>query len=278
MAEIYSNGEKLTDTFDLPWLIFTLGENAYAVNSKYINGIEMKPAKITPLPEAPDIYCGLVERRGEVYPLLNMRKTFHFPTIDEETENFVKMMEQRKNDHLYWIDRLEKCVETGERFDLATDPRLCAFGKWYDKFVAENRAAGLSLKKVEEPHRKLHSMAPEVIKLVESGQIDKAKKMIAIAREDYVPKVLKVLDEAEHAYRSTFRETVVVLSDGIQMLGLLVDRVLAVDKITAINGSSSMNLLMQSKYFESVARNDKFDMEILVVNEDELLKLSDVEK
>lgn len=278
MAEIYSNDAKLNDTMELPWLIFTLGENAYAINSKYVNGIEMKPSKITPLPEAPDIYCGLVERRGEVYPLLNMRKTFHFPTIDEEVAAFAETMEQRKKDHLYWIDKLESCVETGEKFNLATDPRLCAFGKWYDNFIAENRSAGLNLKKVEEPHKKLHEMAPEVIELAENGQLDKARKLIAIAREDYVPRVLKVLDEAEHAYRSTFRETVVVLSDGIQMLGLLVDRVLAVDKVTFINGSGNMNLLMQSKFFESVARNDKFDMEILVVNEDELLKLSDVEK
>lgn len=269
---------EIVDIAELPWLIFTLGGNAYAVNSRYVNGIEMKPSNITPLPEAPDIYCGLVERRGEVYPLLDMRKTFHFPSVDEEVESFMNTMEQRKKDHINWVDTLERCAETGEPFILATDPHKCAFGIWYDNFIKHNTSAGLHIKKIEEPHRKLHELANDVFEASENGESEKVRALIKKAREDYVPKVISVLDESEYAYRSTFKETVVVLSDGVQMLGLLVDEVLAVDKIEPITGSGNMNLLMQSRFFEGVARNDKVDLEILIVDEDELLKLSDVEK
>ncbi len=262
---------------DLPWLIFTLSGNAYAVNSKYVNGIEMKPGSVTPLPEAPDIYCGLVERRGEVYPLLNMRKTFHFPTVDDETAAFRNLMEQRKQDHIRWIETLEKCVETGEKFTLATDPHKCAFGIWYDQFIQNSHSANFHIKKVEEPHRLLHESAAAVMNAVGQGDKETALKILKKDRDEYVPKVLAVLDEAENAYKSTFRETVVVLSDGEQMLGLLVDEVLAVDKIESVQGSHSMNLLLQSKFFEGIARNDRIDLEILIVDEDELLKLSDVD-
>ena len=92
-----------------------------------------------------------------------------------------------------------------------------------------------------------------------------------------MPKVLAAIDEAENAYKSTFKETVVVLTEGEQTIGLLVDKVLAVDKISFINGGGSMNLLMQSKYFCNVARCARFDMEILVIDESELLTLSDVD-
>ena len=37
-----------------------------------------------------------------------------------------------------------------------------------------------------------------------------------------------------------------------------------------------MNLLSQSRFFKRVVQNDKIDMEILIVDEEELLKLSDV--
>ncbi len=271
------NAATAEEAVDLPWLIFTLDGNAYAVNSKYVSGIEMRPGDVTPLPDAPDIYCGLVERRGEVYPLLDMRKTFHFLSIDEEIEKFKKMMEQRKQDHINWVDALERCVSSGEKFTLATDPHKCAFGIWYDKFTKENHSASFHIKKIEEPHRLLHESASAVIRAVENGDKETAARLLKKDREDYVPKIISILDEAENAYRNTFRETVVVLSDGTQMLGLLVDEVLAVDKIEPVTGSNNMNLLLQSKFFEGTARNDKINLEILIVDEDELIKLSDVD-
>ena len=277
MADFLNAVNGFDEASELPWLVFTLGQNAYAVNSKFVNGIEMKPKNIVPLPEAPDTYCGLVERRGEVYPLLDMRKTFRFPTLDEETERFRAMMEQRKKEHIEWVDTLEHCAETGELFTLATDPHQCAFGMWYDSFSKDNNSAAILLRSVEAPHAKLHETAHEILSAVQNGDKETAKRLIHRARKEYVPKIIEIIDESEHAYKSTFKETVVVLKDGDQMLGLLVDRVLAVDKLHFIEGSANLKLLRQSRFFCTVARNDRVNMEILVINENELLKLSDVD-
>ncbi len=265
------------ENVELPWLIFLLNKNAYAVNSKYVNGINMRAEDITPLPDAPDIYRGLVKVRDEVCPLLDMRKLFHFLSLDEETAVFKEMMEQRKRDHIKWMDTLEQCVKNGEKFTLTTDPHKCAFGMWYDKFISDNHSAGFHIKKVEEPHRLLHESAPKIISAAEQGDMKTAERLLKKARNEYVPKILSVIDESENAYRSTFRENVVFLSDGEQMLGLLVDEVIAVDKVEPVTGSSSMNLLLKSRFFEGIARNDKIDLEILIIDEDELLKLSDVD-
>lgn len=276
MADLYNN-ENINVAEDLPWLIFTLDDKAYAVNSKFVNGIEMKPKIVTPIPEAPEAYCGVVQRRGEVYPLLDMRKVFHFSTLDEEAADFRVMMEQRKADHVNWVNTLEHCVETGETFTLATDSHKCALGLWYDEFTQSHPSASVLLKKIEEPHRKLHDTACEVFAAADKGDKETIAKLIKRVRTDYMPKVIAAIDDAENAYKSTFKETVVVLTEGDQMLGLLVDKVLAVDKISFINGGGSMNLLLQSKYFCNVARCARFDMEILVIDERELLTLSDVD-
>ncbi len=276
MEEKYSAAEN-EEVVELPWLIFTLNKNAYAVNSKYVSGINMRAENVTPLPDAPDIYRGLVQIREEVCPLLDMRKLFHFLSLDEETAMFREMMEKRKQDHIKWMDTLEQCARTGEKFTLTTDPHKCAFGMWYDKFVSENHSAGFHIKKVEEPHRLLHESAPLILKAVEQGDTQTVERLLKKAREEYVPKILSVIDDSENAYRGTFRENVVFLSDGEQMLGLLVDEVLAVDKIEPVNGSTNMNLLLQSRFFEGTARNDKIGLEILIVDEEELLKLSNVE-
>ncbi len=261
---------------ELPWLIFTLNEQAYAVNSKYVNGIAMKPDTVTTLPDAPDIYCGLVERMGDVYPLLNMRKTFHFPSVDDEAEEFGKMIEQRKNDHIRWIETFERCYRTKEKFTLAVDPHKCAFGKWYDQFSKSTHSITFHIKKIEEPHKLLHETAATIINAMNRGEDKKAEALFKKLRNEYYPRVIAVLDEVKAVYRSTYRETVVVLSDEKQMLGLLVDEVLAVDKVEPVIGGGSMNLLSQSRFFKRVVQNDKINLEILIVDEEELLKLSDV--
>lgn len=276
MAENYTAAAAAGERTELPWLIFTLNEQAYAVNSKYVNGIDMKPNSITALPDAPDIYCGLVERRGEVYPLLNMRKTFHFPSVDDETEEFGKMIEQRKNDHIKWIDTFERCMQSREKFTLAVDPHKCAFGKWYDQFIKGTHTITFHIKKIEEPHRLLHETAAMIINAMSRGEDKKAEVLFKKLKNEYYPRVISVLNEVKDVYRSTYRETVVVLADENQKMGLLVDEILAVDKVESVTGGGSMNLLMQSKFFKRVVRNDKIDMEILVVDEDELLKLSEV--
>ena len=276
MADLYNN-ENTNIAEDLPWLIFTLDDKAYAVNSKFVNGIEMKPKVVTPIPEAPEAYCGVVQRRGEVYPLLDMRKVFHFSTLDQEAADFREMMEQRKADHVKWVETLEHCAETGETFTLATDSHKCTLGMWYDEFTKNHPSAAVLLKKIEEPHRKLHDAAHDVLSAADKGDKEAVEKLLKRVRNDYMPKVISAIDDAENAYKSTFKETVVVLTEDDQMLGLLVDKVLAVDKISFINGGGSMNLLLQSKYFCNVARCTRFDMEILVIDERELLTLSDVD-
>ncbi len=110
------------------------------------------------------------------------------------------------------------------------------------------------------------------------GEDQKAEVLFKKLKNEYYPRVIAVLDEVKAVYRSTYRETVVVLSDEKQMLGLLVDEVLAVDKVEPVIGGGSMNLLSQSRFFKRVVQNDKINLEILIVDEEELLKLSDVNR
>lgn len=117
-----------------------------------------------------------------------------------------------------------------------------------------------------------------IMNAMNRGEDKKAETLFRKLKNEYYPRVIAVLDEVKAVYRSTYRETVVVLSDEKQMLGLLVDEVLAVDKVEPVVGGASINLLAQSRFFKKVVQNEKIDMEILIVDEEELLKLSDVNK
>jgi len=265
------------DRHELPWLIFTLCGNAYAVNSKFVSGILMPP-EVTPLPEAADIYKGLVDIRGDVFPLLEVRKLFKFKTIEEECTDFNNMINGAREAHINWVNELKRYVNEKDAFLLPTEPTKCAFGKWYNDYSAKvsNASAAVSLSKIKEPHEQFHEAADNVIKLVKNdkdGNNDLAiKESLALATERYVPIILALLDETKQVYRSSYRETVVTLSNGEDTLGLLLDEILGVDKVEMVADDRSMSKIVDSRFFTGVGHNDKINKEILIVDEEMLLK------
>lgn len=273
---------EIVDIKDLPWLIFTLSSNCYAINSKFVNGILMPP-ETTPLPEAPDIYKGLIEIRGEVFPLLEMRKLFHFKSIEAECSGFEDYLNKFKDAHINWVNSLKNCVEKKEKFMLETDPTKCAFGKWYHEYMKTHKSdnsVNRALLKIDAPHRLLHESAITIRDLMRDNS-DGVKdadiiKILNTCTEDFMPLILGLMNEAIQGYKDLFREVVVHLSNGQDSIGLLVDEVLAIDSVEIISNDSSMNKIVNSHYFSGVAHNSQIKKEILIIDEELLLSKAKV--
>lgn len=62
---------------------FTLGDKSFAVDIMRIREI-LVPQKLSPLPCASDVLDGVINLRGTVIPVMNMRKRFGMP-IDGDT-------------------------------------------------------------------------------------------------------------------------------------------------------------------------------------------------
>ncbi len=279
MAGFINNEQEYenTEAQSLPWLIFTLSNNAYAVNSKYVSGILMPP-EVTPLPEASDIYKGLVDIRGEVFPLLEVRKLFRFKTIEEECSEFDVKMETVKQAHINWVKELKRCAAENAVFTLTTDHTKCAFGMWYYDFVEHTKNDGAlnMLRKAEEPHKLLHKSGITIMDLAKNNadgnNTEKINELMNISEMNYIPFILACIDDAKTVFRNFYRETVVTLSDGHESLGLLVDEVLAIDKVDIICDDRSMNKIVDSRYFTGVGHNEKIKKEILIIDEEMLLR------
>src|SRR3989337_2940204 len=68
-----------TDTAYL--LVFTLDDQRYALYASSANRV-FPVVEITPLPEAPEIVTGIVNIRGQIMPVVNIRKRFLLPKKD----------------------------------------------------------------------------------------------------------------------------------------------------------------------------------------------------
>jgi chemotaxis signal transduction protein len=264
----------------LPWLTFTLCGNAYAVNSKYIDGITTPPDEITPIPDSPPKYVGMLNVRGNVFPLLDMRKQFKLLSIDEEMAAFSKDVEHFIQVHK---ERFKALTDIYERhgepdFKHIDDVSKCEYTLWLEKKFHKKDKVYETLQKAEPAHKALHALPEKLHNIMSEDYLDPKKgkrsegdALISDATEDLTT-FCDALTEAETGYRRRFRETIINLADGEDRIGILVDEVLGVGSIDMVKDSKNLNSVHQSKLFGGVAKSDKTDKEILVLNEELLIR------
>lgn len=259
----------------LPWLIFSLNGFTYAINTEFVTGILVPPDKFTPVPDAPSEYRGIVDIRGEVYPVIDMRSLFGYQPLEKESADFTAMLEAREQDHLNWANELKRCVEADIDFTLTTDPHKCAFGKWYDEFKNSPHNSDYSLHKIEKPHEELHRTADKIAEIRKRPDSpDKTRKLNELMNmvfDEFVPEILNIMDEAKRRYKTFFRETMVTFNSEGGNAAIVVDKVLAVDRITPVSGRNNMDRIFNSPYFIGVARNNRVNDDILVIDDKKII-------
>jgi len=67
-------------------VVFTLDEQRYALHLHVVRRV-VRAVEITLLPKAPDIVLGVINMRGEIIPVVNMRKRFHLPEQEMDLSN-----------------------------------------------------------------------------------------------------------------------------------------------------------------------------------------------
>lgn len=262
----------------LPSIIFEIGNNLFSVNSKYIAGI-MKVPEYTTLPDAPPEVKGMFKNYNGAVIMLDLRAMLKMRSRNDEFKEFCDMIDSRKAEHIRWVDTLEQTTQSGARFPLATDPHKCALGRWCDNFQSDISDVNFHLKKIFEPHTKLHECAVKIGDLQHQEE-DNSKRQASIkhylqrARQNYMPRVVSLLDEMKDVFHlSVFHEMALVLSH--RNVSIVVDRVLSVEDLQKITDGKEVNLFLNSPYVKEVQRSEKLPG--LILELDVLHLLDDVD-
>lgn len=254
-------------------LLFRIQTVTYAVESRAVISILQEAGKITPLPQTDAFVRGIMLLRGSVVPVMDLRMVLGLPTVEQEYEEFVKMLAQRKQEHIAWAEALQQSAETGKPFRLADDPHKCAFGKWYDAFEAQNRTVAFHMKKIDDPHRELHEHAKDVKRCIKKGKTLKDDPEIEDIVEDMnerlVPAIVGLLDEAVGVFKSSYRQMAVTLEYQGEKLALLVDAVQAVRTFTGGAGKPEP----QAEKFGKLPYIDYIDEQLGVIR---IMQLDDL--
>ncbi|HHW47815.1 MAG TPA: chemotaxis protein CheW [Clostridiaceae bacterium] len=68
------------------YLVFRIGEEEYGADIRKVTTIIEKNMSITRVPRTPDYIIGVINLRGDIIPIMDLRKKFDLPEI-EDTED-----------------------------------------------------------------------------------------------------------------------------------------------------------------------------------------------
>ncbi|MBU0482454.1 MAG: chemotaxis protein CheW [Proteobacteria bacterium] len=215
---------------DLPWVIFHLLDEQFAVSADYVREMVAMP-KVIQVPQTPEYIRGVINLRGRVMPVMDLRMKLGMRSRTRETEELTQLLIQREQDHINWLMELEASVRERREFKLATDHHLCAFGKWYDTFTTDNRLLESCLKKFDTPHQKIHKVAAKVKEFEGKGNFDPAYDLINRTRNTELAEMIRLFAEARTLLKASNREIALVLDWREKAIAVSVDSVESVEKI-----------------------------------------------
>lgn len=267
----------MVPNFDLPWVIFSIGTQLYAISTRLVTGIMQIPPVVR-VAEAPDLFLGVCNVRGDVIPIVNMRKLLGMASADKEAEENVKLLAEKRDNLDRWLKELIRCAEKGLRFSLSPDPSK------YRNFAAFGVGVSMSaeLKKLDPYYSELHGYAQRIIAMNASDEgYDEAVNDILQQMEKSVQKAFRILDELAQQIREKLTPMIITLSfpsTRDTCMGFSVDSVKAVDEVELLDKKENSRMLFMSGHLCGVAHSERFPGEILLMDDTEIVKLIQIFK
>ena len=256
----------------MPWVIAQLNTKLFALNCAVVREMVILP-EVCLVPGTPDYIRGVINLRGRVTPLVDLRRRLGMASSQEEVESLCRMVEQRAQDHQRWVQELEKSVREKRKFTLARDPHQCAFGKWYDSQNSESTLLSAYLKRFDAPHKRIHALADTVEEMLERGHAEQALTTVTEAGNGALAEMLPMFTEFQKMIRETHREIAVVLHGQAGTYAVSVDSVVSVERLAAadMDELSNKGLEQQSGLVSSVAKRAKGNGLVLILAPDSIL-------
>lgn len=243
----------------------------YAISCKSVLSLNQVP-KITPLPATPREIRGVIDFRTKSIQLIDTRILLNLKSVSEEIMEFAEMMDNRYKDHINWVETLEKNVIENIEFTLTTDPHKCAFGKWYDNYIAENANIMFlsTLAKFDKPHKAIHQIAIASEELIKRDKKEEAIKLIESVKNTELRQMLHLFSDLKEAYKESQRETVVVIGDENNCVGISVDKITAIEHLFELDEDFIRGSLTNTEYLSGVAKVNDGSV-VLLLNDEYIL-------
>lgn len=266
---------EITEEITYPFIIFKSADNLYCVSSEYVATIMQVP-DYQQVPESIPEITGIFLNRDETVSMVDLRKMMKKKTLEEEYRDFCAMIDERKKDHVEWVETLEQSAKSGKKFMLATDPHKCRLGKWYYSFRSNNQEVNFHLHKIEDPHARLHQAALDVENCLQDCEgcrrSECLKEVLERVRNDNMPQILKLLDQTKDIFHSTVFHEMALVLNGQKKYAIIVDEVLAVETLPLLEKETKGHRFGLTGMISNVRRSETIQGLILELDVPALLR------
>lgn len=251
----------------LPWIIFELRHQLYAVSTRMVNGIMQLPP-ITIVPNAPPMFIGVANLRGNVLPLLDLKRLFNVSDGKEETEKALKLLKHKKEGAEEYMKEIRRCAKEREEFCL-TEKNFFGGDFSYELMNGKTDITNL-VKEVMQYESELIGLASSA-----GADYEKLSKAESCGR-----KYMRAIVSAAEKIEESASQMVITLtaepgaSDAV--LGFTVDGIRAVDELEMVEDRRNNKCLFMSTQICGVAHNEKIKGEILIADDREIVKMINV--
>ncbi len=265
---------------NIPWVILQLSNRMFALSAFNVEQMIVLD-KVVKVPNMPDHIRGVINNRGKVIPLLDMRRRLGISSLLDETNKLKDMIDMREKEHLEWLDELELSVKEHRVFEGELDPHKCAFGKWYDNYQSKNLMITNFLKRFDEPHKAVHSVAIEVEEHVEKDEFDRAFEIIQNTRDTIMSELTDLFDKFKQLLDETTREIAIIICNDKtkKLFAISVDSVESVERLMedTIENLSEKYFMLDNELIKFIGTRKKDDTQVLILNPEKILDI-DVSK
>ena len=133
---IENNENKVDVENSINLATFRLGHNEYAIDIMQAKEI-IKMEKITLIPNAPDYVEGVINLRGNIIPIVDLKKRFNLEENDGEKNTGIIIVKIDDVDMGIIIDAISKVVSIATSNIQPPPPMLSGIGQKYIKGVAK---------------------------------------------------------------------------------------------------------------------------------------------
>jgi purine-binding chemotaxis protein CheW len=252
----------------VPWVLLRVRDQLFGVPASHIREMAEMPA-VTSVPNMPEFVMGLVSLRGQVTPTIDMRRRLGVAAAEADMKRLTDGLERGEAEHRRLAEAVESVVRNGRA--AGVDAHACAFQEWLGTLKTKNPLVRLHLKKLEEPHARLHAAAARVMQTVETSPLE-ANAAFRRFQEKELASFTRLLPQIRERLIHAHRQIVVVLTLNDQSLGVAVDEVESIERLK--NGSIEelpANLQgMKSGLTKMVGRRTRDDEIVLILEVEEL--------
>ncbi|MBF0179875.1 MAG: chemotaxis protein CheW [Magnetococcales bacterium] len=209
-------------SLDTEFLVFTANHNRYGVPHLNVVAV-MDVPEHTCVPCMPPEMRGVIPFQEHGIPLFDLRTCFGEPPRARETEELVQTMALRKQDHINWLDKLKDEVFNGRPITVQTNPHLCAFGKWYDRFHTDNLNLAAYMQRFDTPHQQIHQVAVQAAALIRDDRGKEAEELVHLTEKGLLTRLIDLFDGIGGQIRQYMLEYAVVLKVEERLFAVAVD-------------------------------------------------------